>query len=69
MLGREVISRAQRFFPTLPIVLVALGENGFRSFAWFQTATLLALVQMEALTLREIDLDAIDQGRDDHLPF
>ncbi|NHZ34468.1 hypothetical protein [Massilia rubra] len=66
--GPALLVRLQPYFPALPIMLVSIEDNGFRSFATFQTSELLALVQLEHVAFVEIDLDATsaDTGQ---LPF
>lgn len=56
-------------FPALPVMLVSVEPNGFRAWAPFQTARLLALLQLETLALREIDLSVPPMREDEPLPF
>ena len=64
--GDIILRKAQRHFPALPAMLVALTENGFTAYAHFQTHTFLVLAQMIPITWVEIDLDA---DPDVELPF
>lgn len=66
--GAAMLTRLQPHFPTLPIMLVSIEDNGFRAYATFQTSELLALVQLEHVEFVEIDVDAgpADAGA---LPF
>lgn len=54
--GKPLIKRLQGVYRDLPIMLVTVVSNGFRSFATFQTAELLALLQLEKLRFVEVDL-------------
>jgi hypothetical protein len=65
--GNALIARVQPHFPTSPIMLVSIEENGFRAHATFQTARLLALLQLELLSFAPVDLDEATQ--DQPLPF
>lgn len=66
--GDELIRRIQPHYPTLPIMLVSVEDNGFSAHATFQTAELLAMLQLERLRFDDLDLDApIDEGGE--LPF
>lgn len=65
-LGDVILRKAQRHFPALPGMLVAVTDNGFVAHAAFQTHTFLALAQMIKITWVEIDLDA---DPDVELPF
>ncbi|MDB5747896.1 MAG: hypothetical protein JWP72_2744 [Massilia sp.] len=56
-------------FPARPVMLVSIEPNGFRAWAPFQTGRLLALLQLETLALREIDLAVPPPGKDELLPF
>ena len=56
-------------FPTRPVMLVSVEPNGFRAYAPFQTGELLALLQLESLRLREIDVSAPPPEKDEPLPF
>jgi len=66
--GEAVLAKAQRHFPLLPPMLVALTGNGFKAYAHFHTHKFLALVQMLQIHWIEIDLDA-DPVDDTELPF
>lgn len=50
-------------------MLVAVERDGFAAYAPFQTHTLLALLQLEQLTLHEIDLSVPPAEKDEPLPF
>ena len=65
--GDRLISRIRPYFPTRPVMLVAVTENGFKSYAHFQTHVLLSLLQLEYLNLTELDLRA--PPPDAELPF
>ena len=56
-------------FPARPVMLVSVEPNGFRAWAPFQTGQLLALLQLETLALREIDLSLPPPRVDEPLPF
>jgi hypothetical protein len=56
-------------FPGRPVMLVSVEPNGFRAYAPFQTGQLLALLQLETLALREIDLSVPAPRQDEPLPF
>ena len=57
------------WFPTRPVMLVSVEPNGFRAYAPFQTGELLALLQLETLTLQEIDVSLPPPEKDEALPF
>lgn len=65
--GNQLISRIQPYFPTRPIMLVTVTDNGFKSYAHFQTHVLLALLQLENLVLTELDLNIPPPEKE--LPF
>lgn len=65
--GPSMISRIARHRPTLPIMLISIEENGPRAFAYFHTHVLLALLQLETLTL--VDLDLAGEISEPELPF
>ena len=67
--GSGLVRRIQPYFPTHPIMLVSIQGNGFRGYAAFETHTLLALIQLEYLDLRELDLDTPPVEPDEELPF
>jgi len=50
-------------------MLVSVERDGFGAYAPFQTHTLLALLQLEHLTLHELDLDVPPAEKDEPLPF
>lgn len=65
--GDRLISRIRPYFPTRPVMLVAVTDNGFKSYAHFQTHVLLSLLQLECLHLTELDLSV--PPPDAELPF
>lgn len=65
--GDRVIDQLRQHFRSLPIMLVAIEDNGYRAYAHFQTAALLAMLQLEKIQFREIDLTAALP--DQELPF
>ena len=65
----EMLRRLQPYFRFHPIMLVSLETNGFRARAHFQTHLLLALIQLEVLSLREVDLAQLPAYSDESLPF
>ena len=67
--AEPVARQVQAHFPTRPVMLVSVEPNGFRAWAPFQTGQLLALLQLESLTLREIDLALPPPEQDAPLPF
>lgn len=54
--GDAMLKRLAPYFPRHPIMLVSIEANGFRAHSTFQTSTLLALLQLENITFREIDI-------------
>lgn len=67
--GTQLLIRLQPYFPTHPIMLVSVERNGYRAYASFETHRLLALIQLEQLTLQEIDLTKPPPEKDEPLPF
>lgn len=67
--GSQLLAQLQKYFPLEPIMLVSVERDGFAAYAPFQTHTLLALLQLEQLTLREIDLSVPPVEKDEPLPF
>jgi len=67
--GDQLLGQLQKYFPLEPIMLVSVERDGFAAYAPFQTHTLLALLQLELLTLHEIDLSAPPAEKDEPLPF
>ena len=63
------MAKLQKHFPLEPIMLVSVERDGFAAYAPFQTHTLLALLQLEQLTLHEIDLSVPPAEKDEPLPF
>jgi len=66
--GEELLDRLRPRFRTYPIMLISVEKNGFRAYAPFQTHLLLALIQLEELQLREVDLSQ-PILIDEELPF
>jgi hypothetical protein len=64
-----VLRQVAAHFPGRPVMLVSIEPHGFRAWAPFQTGQLLALLQLEALELREIDLSVGPPEKDEPLPF
>ena len=64
-----VLRQVAAHFPGRPVMLVSIEPHGFRAWAPFQTGQLLALLQLEALELREIDLNVGPPEKDEPLPF
>lgn len=50
-----LLLRLTPFFPTLPIMLVAIANNGFAAYSTFQSHELLSLLQLERLTFVDLD--------------
>jgi hypothetical protein len=67
--GDQLLKRIQPYFPTHPIMLASIEQNGYRAHAPFQTHRLLALIQLEQLRFREIDLSIPPPDNDEPLPF
>lgn len=67
--GDVLLERLRPYFPTHPIMLVSVEPNGFRAHAPFQTHRLLALLQLEFLDLKELDLNTPPPEKDEELPF
>ena len=67
--AQPVLKQVQAHFPERPVMLVSVERNGFRAWAPFQTGKLLALLQLETLALREIDLSLPPPEKDEPLPF
>lgn len=67
--GDELLTRLLPYFKTHPIMLVSVETNGFRAYARFQTHLLLALIQLENLDLRTVDLDGPPTAPEEELPF
>lgn len=67
--GCQLLKRLQPHFPVHPIMLVSVQENGYRAYAPFETHRLLALIQLEQLTLLEVDLSLPPVREEEELPF
>ena len=67
--AEPVLKKVAEHFPALPIMLVSIEPNGFRAYAPFQTAELLALLQLETLEFQEIDISLPAPESDEPLPF
>lgn len=67
--AEPLLKKVAEHFPTLPVMLVSIEANGFRAYAPFQTAELLALLQLEQLRFREIDVSLPAPEDDAPLPF
>jgi hypothetical protein len=67
--GDQLLDRLAKHFPRDPIMLVSVEQNGFRAYATFQTGVLLALLQLELLSLEELDLDQPPIEAEAPLPF
>lgn len=67
--GDELLKKLQPYFRIHPIMLVSVQSNGFRAYAHFQTHLLLALIQLENLNLRELDLTVAPVEEEEELPF
>lgn len=67
--AEPVLKKVAEHFPYLPIMLVSIERNGFRAYAPFQTAQLLALLQLETLEFEEIDISLPAPESDAPLPF
>lgn len=52
-----------------PIMLISIGANGFRAYATFQTAELLALLQLEIITFVDLDLSESPEQLQTEVPF
>jgi hypothetical protein len=66
--GDDIIRLLKPHFPALPIMLVSVTENGFKAYAPFQTARLLAQLQMEQIYWRDVDPSRPPED-DSSLPF
>ena len=67
--AEPVVKKVAEHFPAQPIMLVSIERNGFRAYAPFQTGELLALLQLEKLELRKIDISLPAPESDAPLPF
>lgn len=64
--GARLIAEAQRYFPTLPIILVSPRIGGFsRSFAHFDTANIIKQINTDEIDWRP----AVLPVESDELPF
>jgi hypothetical protein len=66
--GADLLDRLRPHFRTSPIMLISVEKNGFRAYAPFQTHLLLALIQLEELQIKEVDLSQ-PVVIDEELPF
>jgi len=55
--GDALLTRLTPYFPGLPIMLVAVDASGPRTYATFDTAALLAELDLSDIEARDIDLD------------
>jgi hypothetical protein len=67
--AEPVLKKVAEHFPAQPVMLISVEPNGFRAYAPFQTGELLALLQLETLALREIDISLPAPEGDAPLPF
>jgi hypothetical protein len=67
--AEPLLKKVAQHFPAQPVMLVSIEPNGFRAYAPFQTGELLALLQLAALELQEIDISLPAPERDVPLPF
>lgn len=67
--GDELVKQLQPHFRIHPIMLVSVQPNGFRAYAHFQTHLLLALIQLENLNMRELDLALAPEVVHEEPPF
>ena len=67
--AEPVLKKVAAHFPSRPVMLVSIEPNGFRAYAHFQTAQLLALLQLEELAFEEIDISLPAPENDAPLPF
>ena len=56
--GAAMLRQVERHIRVKPIMLLSIEENGYRAYATFQTAVLLALLQLEQVTFADLDLTA-----------
>jgi hypothetical protein len=67
--GDYLLRRLQPYFPIHPMMLVSIEPNGYRAYAPFETHRLLALMQLEQLTLQPVDLSLPPPEKYEDLPF
>ena len=67
--AEPVLKKVAEHVPFRPIMLVSIEPNGFRAYAPFQTGELLALLQLEELAFKEIDISLPAPESDAPLPF
>jgi hypothetical protein len=51
----DLLRNLTPYFPPMGIMLVTVGDNGFRAFATFQTQAILALLQLQQLAFLPLD--------------
>ena len=64
-----MLLQLQPYYRRHPIMLVSMEKNGFRAYATFETHMLLALIQLEFLDLKELDLSVPPREEYDDPPF
>lgn len=55
--GDSMLMRLTPFFPTMPIMLISVEDNGFRAYATFQTGVYLALLQLDLIVFHDLNLN------------
>ena len=56
-MGDTLLARLTPYFPGLPIMLVSIKATQRRAYATFDTAALLAELDLDGMEEREVDLD------------
>jgi hypothetical protein len=56
--GKKVIAKVEKYYPSLGIMLLSIEKNGFRAYSFFESHRILALMQLENLTFKALDLAA-----------
>jgi hypothetical protein len=67
--GDVLLERLRPFFPTLPVMLVAVHRHGVRAHAAFQAQALVEGADLTRLQRTVIDLDVPAERPDGPLPF